>query len=223
VIGTLNEGSLHAQLKDWCFQPGDLAEQPVDGYVIDLVRGDLLIEIQTGGFSPLRKKLERLLDDHRVRLVAPIARERRIVKMEAGGEVLSTRRSPKHGRFEDIFSRLVSVPTLIRHEGFELDVLLTVEDEYRVHQPGKAWRRNGWVIAGRALSAVGDSTLFTSADDLAGLLPHDLPEPFTTADLAERLIAPRRLAQQMAFCLRQIEVLQISGKAGNAVEYVRVG
>src|SRR5205823_13397781 len=72
VIGTLNEGLLHTQLKAWYRRPGDQFETPVDGYVIDIVRGDTLIEIQTGGFAPLRRKLDRLLDSHRVRLVARV-------------------------------------------------------------------------------------------------------------------------------------------------------
>src|SRR4051812_26512979 len=69
VIGTLNEGSLHAQLKAWYREPGDLVEHPVDRFVIDLVRGKTLVEIQTGGLAPLRKKLGQLLDAHAVRLV----------------------------------------------------------------------------------------------------------------------------------------------------------
>ena len=223
VIGTLNEGTLHAQLKEWYAEDGDLFEQPVDGYVIDLVRGDLLVEVQTGGFSPLRRKLDRLLDSHRVVLVAPIALRRRIMKMGEDGEVLSARRSPKHGRFEDIFSRLVSFPGLIGHDNFSIDLLLTTEDEYRVHQPGKAWRRKGWVTVGRALESVEESRTIASSDDLAAFLPSDLPTPFTTADLAESLQAPRRLAQQMVFCLRELGELQIVGKAGNAIEYALPG
>jgi hypothetical protein len=57
-IGTLNEGALHAQLKDWYRCPGDRIAQVVNGFVVDLVRGDLLVEIQTGSFAPLRRKLE---------------------------------------------------------------------------------------------------------------------------------------------------------------------
>ena len=48
-IGTLRERPLHASLKRWYAEPGDRAEVAVDGYVIDLVRGDLLIEVQTRG------------------------------------------------------------------------------------------------------------------------------------------------------------------------------
>ena len=47
TIGTLNEKSLHAALKEWYAKPEDLIEVPVDGFTVDIVRGDLLIEIQT--------------------------------------------------------------------------------------------------------------------------------------------------------------------------------
>ncbi len=219
MIGTLNEGSLHAQLKEWYAVDGDIFEQPVDGYVIDVVRGDLLIEVQTGGFAPLRTKLSNLLESHPVRLVAPIATDRRIVKLGTGGEILSARQSPKHGRLEDIFGRLVSIPTLIQEERFELEVVLTVEDEYRSHQSGKARRRGGWVIVGRALERVEQSMLFTSAPELAALLPDGLPDPFSTADLTTSAGISRRLAQQMVYCLRRLEVLAIAGKSGNALQY----
>ena len=61
MIGTLNEGALHAELKEWYRRPRDRAEEKVEGYVVDLVRGRLLIEIQTGNFAPLRRKLDALL------------------------------------------------------------------------------------------------------------------------------------------------------------------
>jgi hypothetical protein len=85
VIETLNEGSLHAQLKEWYRRPGDLVEHPVDDYLIDLVRGETLIEILTGGFAPLRRKLERLRVNHAVRLVVPVALSRRIIRISPGG------------------------------------------------------------------------------------------------------------------------------------------
>jgi len=64
-IGTLREGPLHASLKQWCARPGDRFEVPVDGYVIDLVRDDLLIEVQTSGFSSMKEKLRDLLERRR--------------------------------------------------------------------------------------------------------------------------------------------------------------
>jgi hypothetical protein len=109
AIGTLNEGALHAQLKDWYRHRGDRVEQLVDGFVVDLVRGELLVEIQTSSFVPLLGQLTRR---HRVRLVAPVPLVRTIVRLSDECELLSARRSPRRGRVEDIFSRLVSIPAL---------------------------------------------------------------------------------------------------------------
>jgi hypothetical protein len=67
AIGMLDEGLLHAQLRDWYCRSGDELEQAVGGFVVDLVRGDLLVEIQAGGFAPLRRKLDLLAAEHRVR------------------------------------------------------------------------------------------------------------------------------------------------------------
>ena len=47
------------------------------------------------------------------------------------------------GRIEDIFSRLVSIPSLLCLPRFELEIVLTHQDELRVHRPGKAFRRRG--------------------------------------------------------------------------------
>lgn len=55
-IGELNEKPLHAALKAWYAGPGTRMEVPVDCgqrvYVIDLLQGDLLIEIQVTGQTP---------------------------------------------------------------------------------------------------------------------------------------------------------------------------
>jgi hypothetical protein len=221
MIGTLNEGPLHAAIKQWYAEAGDLVEYPVDGYVIDLVRNGRLIEIQTGGFAPLREKLERLTESHPVRVVVPIPRTKVIVRMADDGEVLSRRRSPKRGSFADIFSKLVSWPDMVVRDGFELDLLLTSEEEIRVHRPGRAWRRRGWVVHGRALVEVIETRRLAGAEDLSTFLPDELPEQFTTADVAEALGIPRRGAQQMLYCLRAIETVEVTGKAANALVYRR--
>jgi hypothetical protein len=220
VIGTLNEGALHAQLKQWYRQPGDRLERKVDGYVIDLVRGDLLVEFQTGGFAPLRKKLDVLAQEHRVRLVAPVAVTRRIVRLSDAGEILSSRRSPRRGCLHDVFDRLVSIPALVAHPNFEIEVLLTHQDELRMFKPGRAYRRRGWVVQGRSLVSVEESVLISSLEDVVCLLP-ELEATFDTAELAAGSCIDRRLAQRMAYCLRAMGVIEPVGKRGGAVLYAR--
>jgi hypothetical protein len=221
AIGLMNEGALHAQLKEWYRRPGDRLEHPVGRHVVDVVRGDLLIEIQTGGFSPLRGKLDLLTGSYTVRLVAPVPVTRRIVRLSDDGEVLSTRRSPRKGRLEDVFARLVSIPALLCRPGFEIEVLLTHQDELRLHRPGRAYRRRGWVVSGRGLVSVESSHRITGPADAAKLLPAALPELFDTAELAAAAGIDRRLAQQMAYCLRSMGVLETAGKRGGAVLHRR--
>src|ERR687896_696898 len=106
-IGLLNEKPLHASLKQWYARPGDRFEVPVDGFVIDIVRDDLLIEIQTRNFSAIKSKLTRLSDAHRVRLIYPIVQEKWIIRSGNGDRgALIRRKSPKRGRFEDLFWEL---------------------------------------------------------------------------------------------------------------------
>ena len=220
-IGTLREKPLHASLKQWYARPGDQVESPIDGFVIDLVRDDLLIEIQTRSFSSMKRKLTSLLElGHRIRIVHPIAIDRWIVKIDDSGTILGRRRSPKHGDPSDLFAELVSFPELLVHPHLEIQLLLTKEDEIRRHNPDRAWRRKGWVVVERHLLEVVDSLLLQSTTDITALLPAGLPDPFTTAELAERLGRPRRTGQQMAYCLSKAGVLTTAGKRGNSVLYL---
>jgi hypothetical protein len=219
-IGTLREKPLHASLKRWYALPGDRVEVPVGEFVIDLVRDTLLIEIQTRGFSGIKGKITTLLGlGHRVRIVHPIPIDRWIVKVDADGTILSRRRSPKHGRTTDVFTELVSFPDLLRHSHLEVDVIMTNEEEYRRHSLDVSWRRKGWTVMERRLIDVVDTLLISTIDDLAALLPTGLPEPFTTSNLATELSGSRRAAQQMAYCLREVGVIAVVGKRGNALEY----
>jgi hypothetical protein len=219
-IGTLREKPLHASLKQWYAEPGDKVECPVDGFVIDLVRGDLLIEIQTSGFSSMKQKVLALLDaGHRVRIVHPIPVDRWIVKVDDDGTVLSRRRSPRHGKPTDVFSELVSFPGSMAHPGLEVDLIMTIEEQYRAHTPDRAWRRKGWTVLERRLLDVVETILLTGVDDLITLLPEGLPDEFTTADLAARLGRPMRTCQQVAYCLRTLGAVVSVGKEGNSVLY----
>lgn len=220
-VGTLHEKALHADLKHSYAEPGDLVEHPVDGFVVDLVRGELLIEIQTGGFSSLRRKLPDLLERHRVRLVHPIAAEKSIVKLDEDGKVASRRRSPKRGAVVDIFGELVSIPDLPAHPGLEVEVQLVEMEEVWRFDGRRGRRRNGWVVLERRLVEILSTHRLDSPASLAALLPDGLPGDFTTADLARALGIRRRLAQQMTYCLRHLDILDIVGKDGNALVYRR--
>jgi hypothetical protein len=221
-IGTLNEKSLHAALKRWYARPHDVFEVPLDGFVIDVVQDDLLVEIQTRNFSAIKRKMHALTSRHPVRLVYPIAREKWIVRLaQDGHRQLGRRKSPKRGALEHVFQELVSFPRLIRAPNFSLHVLLIQEEEMRRHDKRRGWRRRGWVTHERRLIQVVDQRLFETPRDLAALIPDSLEEPFTTSELAAAIAKPRWLAQKMAYCLREMGALTAVGKRGNAIQYSR--
>ena len=221
-IGTLNEGHLHASLKEHYVQPGDLTEVVVDGYVVDILRGELIIEIQTANFAKINKKMRKLVKRHQVRLVFPVAKDKWIVKLpeKKGGEA-GRRKSPKNGSFEDVFTELVSFPDLITHKNFELEVALIQEEEIRRFDKRRRWWRGNWVTVERRLLEIINQLTIRNGSDLIGLLPPDLPDEFRTSDLAAALGRPRAIAQQAAYCLRKCGLIKQVGKEGNAIVYAK--
>lgn len=216
----MQETRLHAALKDYYTLPGASQEVLVDGYWIDVVQGDLLIEIQTRNFTAVRAKLVSLIENHRVRLVHPIAREKWIVRLPAEGVTpLSRRRSPRRGRLEHIFYELVRIPDLLKHPNFSLDVLMIREEEIRRADGKGSWRRNGVSITNRCLLEVLDCYQFTTPNDLRALIPPDLETPFTNRQLAENLAIPRKLASRISYCLRASGILKIAGKQNRSYLY----
>jgi hypothetical protein len=223
-IGTLNEKPLHEALKRWYAQPGDIFEVPVDGFVVDIVRerGDLLIEIQTRNFTAIKRKLEKLLINHSVRLVYPIPREKWITKLaDDGNSPISRRRSPRRGTYEQVFYELVRLPDLLKNPGFSIELLLIEEEEVRRFDGVLGWRRRGWVTEERRLLRVVDKRMLNSPADMHAFIPATLAEPFSVNELAAATNNNRKLAQKMVYCLKAMGCVAPAGKRGNAILYAR--
>ena len=221
-ISTLNAKPLHEALKQWYAQSNDRFEVSVDGFVVDIVRGDLLVEIQTRNFGAVRRKLEKLMVHHSVRLVYPIPREKWIIKLAADGiSQLSRRKSPKRGAVEDLFQELVSFPKLLMNPNFSIELLLIEEEEVRRYEGTRGWRRKGWVTQERRLLRVVEQRSLETPADMCALIPGTLTQPFTTSDLAVAMAKPRRLAQRMVYCLRMMGCIMPVGKDGNAILYTQ--
>jgi len=222
TIGTLNEKPLHAALKERYARPGDGVEVKLHGYVVDVVRDDVWIEIQTSNVWHIRRKLAVLADHHPVRLVLPVALEKWIVKVGPDGESLPGRRkSPKRGAVALGFRELVSIPHLFAHPNFSLAVLLIQEEEVRRYDADHNRRRKGWGTVERRLLGVMEECLFETPADLTALLPMALTEPFTARQLAAALDQPVWLAHKMIYCLRAMGELAPAGKTGRSTTYVR--
>ena len=193
---------------------------PVDDYVVDIVRGELLIEVQTGGFYPVRDKIRKLAEERRVRLVHPLPRDKWLIKLPPDGEGEPERRkSPKHCSPVHIFRELIRMPRLLVNPNFSLHVLLVEMEEVRRYEAGRAFARHGWLVQERRLIDVVEPHLFDEPEQMAGLLPPDMDEPFTTADLSDHADIRRSLAQKACYCLRKMNAVEQVGRCGNAHLY----
>jgi hypothetical protein len=218
----MNESSLHSAIKEWYSLPRDKFEVTISQYVADIVRGDLIVEIQTRNFSSIRKKLENLVQKHKVRLVYPIAERKCIVHIDKTGEVVSKRRSPRKGKLTDLFRELVRVPELIKEVNFSLEVLLIDEEEIRIDDGMGSWRRRGASIKDRTLIGVNTRILFENSIDFLKLLPEELHETFTNKELASSKKVSVRTAQQITYCFRRSGMIRVIEKRGKELVFQKM-
>ena len=222
TIGLLNEQPLHAALKRWYAKPGDVLEAALDGYIVDLLRGNHVIEIQTGSFASIRRKMRTLSRHYRVTLVYPVAYARWIVKLPTTTYGQPVRRKvPRRQRMDQLFQELVSFPDLLRCPNFSIEIVRIQAEEVLRYDRRHGRRRRGWGIVERRLLGVLEGHVIATPSDLWSLISWELPEPFQTLHLARVLSRPRWFAQKVAYCLRESGASTAIGKAGNALVYSR--
>ncbi|HEX2521314.1 MAG TPA: hypothetical protein VHP35_04250 [Terriglobia bacterium] len=223
AIGLLNEKSLHSALKHWYAKPGDLLEFALDGYVVDILRGNHVIEIQTGSFSSIKRKMRDLSCRYRVTLIYPVAHERWILEVPGTLQgAIMRRKSPKRQAVNQLFEELVSFPDLLKCPNFSIEVVSIQEEQLRRYSRRCHGKRRTWRVVERRLLSVLERFPFDAPSDLWQLIPPTLPDPFETSHLALALGHPRWFAQKIAYCLRQSGVITAIGKKGNSLVYSRL-
>lgn len=196
-VGTLSEHRLHSAIKYYVQPDMEFHEVRVDGFICDAVREDgEVLEIQTGAFFPLRKKLERLLPSHPVTVIYPVVTEKRLlVTYEESGEC-SIRKSPKKATPYNAFAELYRIRDYISNENFHFRMISVTCDEHRLYLGTKDGRKpfQKPIKTERIpVSLVGD-VCFYNMKELRSVLPADLPENFDTKILSDMAGISRDLA-----------------------------
>jgi hypothetical protein len=218
----MNEFSLHSEIKKIYSLPGDQFEVKLGNYIVDILRENLVIEVQTKNFSALKEKLQVLTEKHKVRLVYPLPEKKWITHFTKEHLVLNTRKSPKKGKLTDLFRELVMIPNMIGEGNFSLEVLLIDEEEVRCDDGKGSWRRRGVSIKERKLLKVNDRILFQTNADYLKILPEDLNEVFTNKELAQLAKISVRTARQITYCLRKSGVIRLAGKNGRSLAFQKI-
>jgi len=189
---------------------------PVGIYIIDMVRGEQLIEIQTRNFTAIRKKLAALLLQHKVHLLHPVTSEKWILQVDAaGGKILSRRKSSFRGHLTDVFEELVRIPGLMQQQNLSLEIVLIKEEEVRCRDGKGSKHRKRESIKDRRLVEVVETHHFNCPADFLVFLPLSLPQPFSNKDLTNALQLPLHRCRQITYTLRKMEAIYVTGKKRN--------
>jgi hypothetical protein len=216
------ETSLHRCLKMHFAQPGARYEVPWGAYRIDVFNPHELVEIQHGSLAAIRRKIETLVIEHKVRVVKPLLAKKTLVNLvERDGPEVSRRLSPKREVLLDIFNELIFLRNVFPHPELTIDVPLVEMEELRYpgHGRRRRWRKNDFQVADQRLIKILECHSLRSGDDLIALLPRELPQRWHTGDLAALAQISRSSAQRIAYCLKHTHTAREVGKKGNSKLY----
>lgn len=214
MIGRLNETALHEQLKYHYAGEIGVVEQTVGGFIIDVQLPGELVEIQTQGFARLRRKIASLRASHRIRIVYPVAREKQIIKLKPSGELMSSRKSPRSGRMEEVYREIATIADLLPHRNLTIEVVLVRVVEIRSDDGKGSWRRRGVSVVERKLDSIESTVTLRTRRQFLSILPKGLPAQFTNSDLGTALSAPYRLVQPITNALRKMGLIAVAGVRG---------
>ena len=222
-IGTRNESSLHRTLKYQYTGAGGKTEKKVGEYVADGIRKDgEYIEVQTGSFAPLKKKVKEFTVHGKVRIIYPVAVTKKIEVYDSKGKFLYRRKSPLRGSPWNLFDALLHAPELPLQKGVVIEIVLADITEKRVRDGKGSWRRKGVSIKDRELLAWHESIVLRKPADYLRFVPFNKKEEFTVSMLAKSAEVNQWTAQKALYVLNKMKVVKKIGKKAREHLYVRV-
>lgn len=219
-IGTLSEKTTHAVLKHtYCPDPF-YHEVPIAGSIADICTGDEIIEIQSGGFHPLKNKLERFLPLMPVTIVHPIAHTKWLhwIHPETG-EVSQRRKSPKQGSAVEIFKELIYLLPYLTDPNLHICIPLLDLEEYRVMDGWSKDGKKGSHRYDRIPLGIAQEIHLDCVNDYMQLIPYPLPDPFTSKDFQKASRLSPKMTGRALKVLRELQLIQQCGKEKNAYLY----
>jgi len=221
-IGIRNESSLHKTLKFQYAASAKKTEVAVGEYVADAISEDgEFIEVQTGSFAPLEKKVKELAAIGKVRIIHPVVVTKTLETYDANGDFLYRRKSNLHGSIWNIFNPLLHAPLLPLVKNVKIELAMIDTTERRVRDGKGSWRRKGVSIQDKQLSAWHERVLFAKKSDYLCFIPFKKGEKFTVSSLAHREGLKTVIARKALYVLAKMKLVKRIGKDGRAWVYIR--
>ena len=216
-IGIQSEKTLHAVLKNYIDPDEDHQEIPIDRYIADIFVRDHIIEIQTANMNAMRAKLACFLPQYPVRVVYPIPAEKWIIWVDPEtGEIKPPRKSPKKGHPFDALNELISIKKYLSDPKLHVIICILETEEYTILDGYGKDRKKHATRADKIPVNIIKEYAIDSPDDYINFLPDDIPDEFTTKDIAEAVHRPIYEAQALCNILSDLDLIE---KIGNRNRY----
>ena len=221
-IGTLGEKTLHAVLKEY-FEPDKAKhEKRVGSFVADIVTDNGIIEIQTGAFEKLRKKLAAFLEIYTVTVVYPIPKIKWLLWIDTQtGKMTKKRKSPKQGRIYDAIFELYKIRPFMNHINFRLCIVFVDLEEHRYLDGWNENKKKGSTLCDRVPVDISEEIYFNNKADYAKFIPVELKCRFTSKDYKSAANISLYTAQTALNIFNHIGAVKRIGKQGNLYIYGR--
>ena len=223
-IGTLQEKTLHAILKDYYAPDKGMQEVSVEGYVADICTGSEIIEVQTVHFDNLRKKLERFLPVYPVTVIYPVPRLKYLIWVDTDtGECSKPRKSTVKGSVYRAFYELYKIKQYLPNPNLRLCFPYLEVEEYRLLNGWSRDKKKGSTRYDRIPLSLAGEVRLESLNDYFGLIPFDLQEPFTTAEFGKAVGERKETAGKVLHILNYLHVIERCANRGRAYTYRKCG
>ena len=215
-IGTKKERTLHQYLKYYFCNESIYHEQKLKGYIVDILKDNQIIEIQTSAFNAMRKKLETLLNDYPINIVYPIIVERTLYNFDEEGVLLNIRKSPKKEHPLKIGKELYKINNLLNHPNLTFTLVLLKVYEERIPYINRYKQKRTTRINQIPYELIEVINLNTNSDFI-NLIPFDTE--FTSNDFKKKVKLSPRDTSSSLLALRTLNVVEIVRKDGKKYIY----
>ena len=163
------------------------AESGRGGFIADIFRDGEIIEIQTGSFYPMKKKIEFYLEktNYRITVVHPLAAKKWVSWIDVESGAVSKRRiSPKRCVASDVLPELFWLSSYLSNDRLSFKLLFLEAEEYRL--------LDGWGNGGKRGSnryklvplELIDELGFYAHDFAKTLMPQGVKDEFSSKDFS---------------------------------------
>ena len=244
-IGRLAEKQMHAAIKRFICPDESKHEILIDGsvgckksdteaesdkktkkrrFVADILDGNTIYEIQTGGFSPLRDKIQWILDNtsYNITVIHPIAETKWVSLINTKtGNVENRKKSPVKGKITDIAPELYFFRDFISSPRFSLVILMMEAEQYKKNIQKDGRKRPRYRKYELIPISLLRAYLFRDVSDYSLFIPDDLEEPFCVKNYSARSGIHGIDAYSIVKTLCHLGLLEPAGTLGRAAAYKR--